>query len=98
MTNGAFRCVFCKAPPTTTLSLETAPKIISATTRKKIHIIQPRSQLPLVTVATIIVLIAIFGPLRDWAGAWIDRRFFHREFDYGRLPVSYWVFADARLR
>jgi DNA-binding SARP family transcriptional activator len=49
------------------------------------QIIQPRSQLPLVTVATIIILIAIFGPLRDWAGAWIDRRFFHREFDYGRL-------------
>src|SRR6185436_13183954 len=49
------------------------------------RIIQPRSQLPLVAVATIIVLIAIFGPLRDWAGAWIDRRFFHREFDYGRL-------------
>jgi DNA-binding SARP family transcriptional activator/GAF domain-containing protein len=49
------------------------------------RIIQPRSQLPLVTVATIIILIAIFGPLRDWAGAWIDRRFFHREFDYGRL-------------
>ena len=44
-----------------------------------------RSHLPLVTTATIIVLIAIFGPLRDWAGAWIDRRFFHREFDYGRL-------------
>jgi DNA-binding SARP family transcriptional activator len=49
------------------------------------QIIRPRSNLPLVTVATIIVLIAIFGPLRDWAGAWIDRRFFHREFDYGRL-------------
>jgi len=49
------------------------------------RIIQTRSQLPLVTIATIIVLIAIFGPLRDWAGAWIDRRFFHREFDYGRL-------------
>jgi DNA-binding SARP family transcriptional activator len=49
------------------------------------RVIQPRSQLPLVTVATIIILIAIFGPLRDWAGAWIDRRFFHREFDYGRL-------------
>ncbi|MEO7912650.1 MAG: BTAD domain-containing putative transcriptional regulator [Roseiflexaceae bacterium] len=49
------------------------------------QIIQPRSQLPLVTITTIIVLIAIFGPLRDWAGAWIDRRFFHREFDYGRL-------------
>jgi DNA-binding SARP family transcriptional activator len=48
-------------------------------------IIQPRSRLPLVTIATLIVLIAIFGPLRDWAGAWIDRRFFHREFDYGRL-------------
>src|SRR6266545_1231329 len=32
-----------------------------------------------------VLLVAEFGPLRDWAGAWIDRRFFHREFDYGRL-------------
>ncbi|MBK9715786.1 MAG: GAF domain-containing protein [Kouleothrix sp.] len=49
------------------------------------RIIQPISPLPVVTIFTLIVLIAIFGPLRDWAGAWIDRRFFHREFDYGRL-------------
>src|SRR6266545_1441958 len=49
------------------------------------RIIQPRSQVPLVTIFTLIVLVAVFGPLRDWAGAWIDRRFFHREFDYGRL-------------
>ena len=49
------------------------------------EIIKPRTQLPLVTIFTLSVLIAIFGPLRDWAGAWIDRRFFHREFDYGRL-------------
>jgi DNA-binding SARP family transcriptional activator len=49
------------------------------------QVIQPRSPLPLVTIFTLVVLIAIFGPLRDWAGAWIDQRFFHREFDYGRL-------------
>jgi DNA-binding SARP family transcriptional activator len=50
------------------------------------RIIQPRSPLPLITIFTLIALIAIFGPLRDWAGAWIDQRFFHhREFDYGRL-------------
>jgi DNA-binding SARP family transcriptional activator len=29
--------------------------------------------------------VAVFGPLRDAAGDWIDRLFFHREFDYGRL-------------
>ena len=40
---------------------------------------------PLVTVFALVTLIALFGPLRDWAGAWLDRRFFHREFDYGRL-------------
>jgi len=49
------------------------------------EVIKPRTQLPLVTIFTLSVLIAIFGPLRDWAGAWIDRRYFHREFDYGRL-------------
>jgi DNA-binding SARP family transcriptional activator len=40
---------------------------------------------PLVTVFMLIVLIAVFGPLRDAAGDWLDRLFFHREFDYGRL-------------
>jgi DNA-binding SARP family transcriptional activator/GAF domain-containing protein len=40
---------------------------------------------PLVTTFALVTLIAIFGPLRDWAGAWLDRRFFHREFDYSRL-------------
>ena len=49
------------------------------------QILQPRLQFPLVTVFTLIGLIAVFGPLRDWAGGWIDRRFFHREFDYSRL-------------
>lgn len=49
------------------------------------QLIQPRIQLPIVTIFTLIVLIAVFGPLRDWVGAQIDRRFFHREFDYARL-------------
>lgn len=40
---------------------------------------------PLVPVFALVVLIAVFGPLRDAGGAWLDRRFFHREFDYGRL-------------
>jgi DNA-binding SARP family transcriptional activator len=30
-------------------------------------------------------LVAVFGPLRDGVGDWLDRLFFHREFDYGRL-------------
>jgi DNA-binding SARP family transcriptional activator/GAF domain-containing protein len=40
---------------------------------------------PLVTILALVVLMALFGPLRDAGGAWLDRRFFHREFDYGRL-------------
>jgi DNA-binding SARP family transcriptional activator len=40
---------------------------------------------PLVTVFALVVLVAVFGPLRDAAGDWLDRLFFHREFDYGRL-------------
>jgi DNA-binding SARP family transcriptional activator len=40
---------------------------------------------PLVPAFAFVALIAVFGPLRDWAGAWLDRRFFHREFDYGKL-------------
>ena len=40
---------------------------------------------PLVMIFALIVLIAVIGPLRDAAGDWIDRLFFHREFDYGRL-------------
>jgi DNA-binding SARP family transcriptional activator len=40
---------------------------------------------PLVTVFALVVLIAVFGPLRDAAGDWLDRLYFHREFDYGRL-------------
>jgi DNA-binding SARP family transcriptional activator/GAF domain-containing protein len=40
---------------------------------------------PLVTVFALVVLVAVIGPLRDAAGDWLDRRFFHREFDYGRL-------------
>jgi DNA-binding SARP family transcriptional activator/GAF domain-containing protein len=40
---------------------------------------------PLVTVFALVALVAVFGPLRDAAGDWLDRLFFHREFDYGRL-------------
>jgi GAF domain-containing protein len=40
---------------------------------------------PLLSIFALVVLIAIFGPLRDAAGDWLDRLFFHREFDYGRL-------------
>src|SRR5947208_6546096 len=34
---------------------------------------------------SLLTLIASFGPLLDWACSWLDRRFFHREFDYSRL-------------
>jgi DNA-binding SARP family transcriptional activator len=40
---------------------------------------------PLVTLFAIVILIAVLGPLRDVASSWLDRRFFHREFDYSRL-------------
>jgi DNA-binding SARP family transcriptional activator/GAF domain-containing protein len=40
---------------------------------------------PLVTVLGLVILVALFGPLRDGIGAWLDRRFFHREFDFGQL-------------
>ena len=40
---------------------------------------------PLLTIFALVGLVAIFGPLRDLAGNWLDRRLFHREFDYGRL-------------
>lgn len=40
---------------------------------------------PLVSIFAVVLLIALFGPVRDVAGAWLDRRFFHREFDYGQM-------------
>lgn len=40
---------------------------------------------PLFTIFALVALVAIFAPIRDWVGSWLDRRFFHREFDYGRL-------------
>jgi DNA-binding SARP family transcriptional activator len=40
---------------------------------------------PLVTILALIALVAVIGPLRDAAGDWLDRQFFHREFGYGRL-------------
>ncbi|NWG19686.1 MAG: GAF domain-containing protein [Chloroflexi bacterium] len=40
---------------------------------------------PLVAPLALVALAALSGPLRDWAGDWLDRALFHREFDYGRL-------------
>jgi DNA-binding SARP family transcriptional activator len=40
---------------------------------------------PLITIFALVVLVALIGPLREAAGDWLDRLFFHREFDYGRL-------------
>ncbi|HMO58591.1 MAG TPA: BTAD domain-containing putative transcriptional regulator [Roseiflexaceae bacterium] len=42
-------------------------------------------EVPIVTMISLTTLIAVFGPLRDHAGEWFDRRFFQREFDYSRL-------------
>ncbi|MEM8529596.1 MAG: GAF domain-containing protein [Chloroflexota bacterium] len=39
----------------------------------------------IVTILSIVVLIAIFGPIRDFFSSWLDRRFFHREFNYSQL-------------
>lgn len=44
---------------------------------------------PLITVFALTILVAMIGPLRDIFGDWIDRRFFYREFDYGRLLRSF---------
>lgn len=44
---------------------------------------------PLITVFALTILVAMIGPLRDVFGDWIDRRFFYREFDYGRLLRSF---------
>jgi DNA-binding SARP family transcriptional activator len=44
-----------------------------------------RINTPLVTIFALVVLVAVIGPLREAAGDWLDRLFFHREFDYGRL-------------
>lgn len=49
------------------------------------QMLQPRIQFPIFTIFTLVALIAVFGPVRDWAGALIDRRFFHSEFDYAHL-------------
>lgn len=39
----------------------------------------------IVTILSIVVLIAVFGPIRDFFSNWLDRRFFHREFNYSQL-------------
>jgi DNA-binding SARP family transcriptional activator/GAF domain-containing protein len=38
-----------------------------------------------ITAITLIVLISIAGPLRDWVSSLLDRAFFHRELDFGHL-------------
>jgi DNA-binding SARP family transcriptional activator len=40
---------------------------------------------PVVTAIALVALVALFGPLREWLGAQLDKRFFRREFDYDRL-------------
>lgn len=40
---------------------------------------------PVLTAVALVLLAALFGPIREWLGSWLDRRFFRREFDYSRL-------------
>lgn len=40
---------------------------------------------PLVTVFALVVMVAVLGPLREWFRDRLDRRFYRREFDFGRL-------------
>lgn len=41
--------------------------------------------LPLVTIFAVVALVASLGPLSEWFRGELDRRFYRREFDYGRL-------------
>jgi DNA-binding SARP family transcriptional activator len=41
--------------------------------------------LPLVTIFAVVALVASIGPLSEWFRGELDRRFYRREFDYGRL-------------
>lgn len=43
---------------------------------------------PIVTIFSLVVLIAALGPVSDWFRSQLDRRFYRREFDYGRLIRS----------
>lgn len=40
---------------------------------------------PLVTIFALVIMVAILGPVREWSRDLLDRRFYRREFDYGRL-------------
>jgi tetratricopeptide (TPR) repeat protein len=40
---------------------------------------------PVVSAFMLVLLVAALGPLREWFRAQLDRRFYRREFDYGRL-------------
>ena len=40
---------------------------------------------PVVAALMLVVLVAALGPLREWFRSRLDRRFYRREFDYGRL-------------
>ncbi|GAB4169065.1 MAG: hypothetical protein Fur005_30480 [Roseiflexaceae bacterium] len=41
-----------------------------------------------VTVISLVVVLAVAGPFRDWVSEQLDRIFFHREFDFGNLLRS----------
>ncbi len=47
--------------------------------------LQLTGELPLVTVFAVVALVASLGPLSEWFRGELDRRFYRREFDYGRL-------------
>lgn len=42
-------------------------------------------EVPLVTIFAMVFLVAVLNPLSEWFRAAFDRRFYRREFDYGRL-------------
>lgn len=43
---------------------------------------------PVVSIFMLVILVAALGPLREWARARLDQRFYRREFDYGQLLAS----------
>jgi DNA-binding SARP family transcriptional activator len=66
-------------------SLLTAAYVAALLLLERISQTTLRIETPLVTIFALMVLVALIGPLREAAGDWLDRLFFHREFDYGRL-------------
>lgn len=58
-----------------------------------------RITIPIVTIFALIILVALLGPLSEWFRNQFDRRFYKREFDYGRLiqTLSNDVFQQGEL-